>query len=104
MENSATWGKLEQVIYEALENAYIDHGRAKIGLSTTRQVADALRQENLVNDFEGSPLVLVCGDGPVDVFGPIDPSEYSWVEENMSNCNGLEWVELEKFDKENPPF
>jgi hypothetical protein len=44
MENPATWGALEHAVDAALDRAEASHATGVIGLSRTRQVADAVRQ------------------------------------------------------------
>lgn len=50
MENPATWGTLEKIINEALEEADRRDRMDLVGLSRVRIVADALRKAGLVKD------------------------------------------------------
>ena len=45
MENPATWGKAEQIVSDALNEAAAQRRRMVMGLSTVRQITDALRRE-----------------------------------------------------------
>jgi hypothetical protein len=57
MENPETWGKLEQVIDEALRKADADLAAHIIGLSTVRVIADALRREKLIRPEPGTTII-----------------------------------------------
>lgn len=50
MENPATWGPAEHVVQEALDKAADAYTKKMVGLSTTRQITDALRREGLLVD------------------------------------------------------
>lgn len=59
MDNPATWGDVEKVIYEVINKyqveQYVDEvsGEVRCGLSLERQIADALRAAGLVNQPNG---------------------------------------------------
>jgi hypothetical protein len=53
MENPATWGKAEKVIDKAIRDADKAHFQGIVGLSTTRRVADALREAGLLDKETG---------------------------------------------------
>lgn len=48
MENPATWGPAEHVVSKALKDAAAARAQGVIGLSTVRQVTDALREAGLL--------------------------------------------------------
>lgn len=50
MENPKTWGPAEHVVQEALDKAMDGFIKKQAGLSTTRQITDALRREGLLVD------------------------------------------------------
>jgi len=50
VENPATWGKAEQVVAEALEQAEESRRQMMCGLSEVRQITDALRREGLLKE------------------------------------------------------
>lgn len=52
MENPATWGKAEKVVFAALHEAEIARLKGVYGLSTTRQITDALRKAGLLREEE----------------------------------------------------
>jgi len=50
MENPATWGEAERVVSDALDAAHEARERGVVGLSTVRQITDALRKAELLVD------------------------------------------------------
>lgn len=53
VENPATWGPAEHVVSEALDQAHEGNRRGLVGLSTVRQITDALRAADLLKEEEG---------------------------------------------------
>lgn len=50
MENPATWGRAEHVIADAMSQADKYMKMGVVGLSSVRQIADALREAGLLRD------------------------------------------------------
>jgi len=48
MENPATWGRAEHVIHRAITEWFEGRDQGVVGLSQTRFIADALRNEGLL--------------------------------------------------------
>lgn len=55
MENPTTWGPAERVVKQALDWSRGESARGVVGLSTTRRITDALRQEGLLGTTGGPP-------------------------------------------------
>lgn len=56
MENPATWGKAERVVADAMEAADEAYRTGYVGLSTVRQITDALREAGLLKE-EVNPVL-----------------------------------------------
>lgn len=50
VENPATWGRAERVVAEAMRQADEGHEQGLVGLSTIRQITDALRAADLLKE------------------------------------------------------
>lgn len=49
MENPLSWTKAEWIVQDAIDKAYAAHEEGLVGLSMTRRITDALREEGLLS-------------------------------------------------------